>query len=104
MAKKQVKEQVKLTAAEQDGILFFHLAHCPHCLRARQLMAEVYANHPEYRAIPIREINERKESKLANQYDYYYVPAYFVNGKKVHEGVPSYDKILAVFEAAAERA
>lgn len=64
-------------------------------------MAQVFSNHPEYKTIPIREINERKEPEIADAYDYYYVPTYYVDGKKVHEGVPTYEKIKAVFEAAA---
>lgn len=101
MARKQASQNTREVNTDRSEILFFHLAHCPHCLRARQLMAEVLSNHPEYKSIPIREVNERKEPAIADAYDYYYVPTYYVNNKKVHEGVPTYDKIKAVFEAAA---
>lgn len=81
-------------------IIFFHLSYCPHCLRARQLMAQLFKTHPEYKSIPIREVNENKEPEFADSFDYYLVPAFFVDGKKVHEGRVTYDQIKAVFEEA----
>lgn len=88
------------TRRDAKPITFFHLPYCPHCLRARQLMAQVYKAHPEYRAIPLREVNELKEAELADSYDYYLVPAFFVGNKKIHEGKVTYDQIKAVFDAA----
>jgi hypothetical protein len=39
---------------------------------------------------------------LADSYDYYYVPTYYVDGVKVHEGAASKKIIEGVYRAAAE--
>ena len=63
-------------------------------------MEELKKEHPEYQAVEIRIADEKKEKELADSLDYYYVPTYFVDGRKVHEGVPTKEKVQAVYEAA----
>lgn len=63
-------------------------------------MAELQSENPAYLKLDIQLIDERKEAGLADAYDYYYVPTYYVGGIKVHEGAASRDKIRAVFERA----
>jgi len=43
------------------------------------------------------EINEVAEAKLADTYDYYYVPTFYVDEKKIYECSPShgYEEIKA---------
>ncbi|MCL2498186.1 MAG: hypothetical protein FWF06_06200 [Symbiobacteriaceae bacterium] len=48
----------------------------------------------------ITTIDEQKEPQLADSYDYYYVPTYFVGGEKLHEGVATKEKLEAVLRAA----
>lgn len=88
--------------SDTPAITFFHTRFCPHCLRARQLMAKLFRKHPEYKSITIQEIDENKEAAYAKQFDYYYVPAFYVGNKKVMEGAPTYEQIKSVFEAAAK--
>lgn len=76
------------------------LASCPHCRRAFQLMEELKAAHPDYAGVSIEVIEEDKHPEIADALDYYYVPTFFVGGRKVHEGVPSREAIAAVFEEA----
>lgn len=76
------------------------LASCPHCRRAFALMDELKAAHPAYAAVPVEVIEEDKHPEIADALDYYYVPTFFVDGCKVHEGVPSREAVAAVFEAA----
>lgn len=76
------------------------LASCPHCRRALKLMEELTASHPEYGDVPIEIIEEDKHPEIADKLDYYYVPTYFVDGVKVHEGVPSLEKVDEVFRRA----
>jgi glutaredoxin len=83
-------------------IKMFMMGTCPHCRRALELMEEIFIEHPEYRDIPIKKIDENLESDYANKFDYYYVPTFFVGNAKVHEGIPSKDDIRKVFlEASA---
>ncbi|WP_066645408.1 glutaredoxin family protein [Christensenella timonensis] len=70
---------------------------CPHCKRAFELMDELKKEHPEYNQVDIETIEERREPEKTKGYDYWYVPCFFVDGVKVHEGVPSKEKIEQVF-------
>lgn len=81
-------------------ILLFKLKGCPHCRLALKLQEQLLEEHPEWRDIPLRVIDEREEKALADQYDYYYVPCYYVDGVKVHEGHAEREDIEKVFQAA----
>ena len=63
-------------------------------------MEELKKTNPEYSNIQVTVIDEELQPEIAKQYDYYYVPTYYVDGIKVHEGVPSEDIIRMVFEEA----
>lgn len=69
-----------------DEITLFILEDCPHCKLALAHQRELIAAHPEWDEIPIRVVDEAVEVGYANSFDYYYVPCYYVNGVKVHEG------------------
>ncbi|MFZ7104316.1 MAG: glutaredoxin family protein [Peptococcaceae bacterium] len=75
---------------------------CPHCKNALLWMDELQKENPQYSKIELRIIDEEREPAAANQYDYYYVPTYFVNGVKLHEGVPSKDIVRKVLAKALE--
>jgi len=47
---------------------------------------EVKRAHPELAALDIELIEESEEPTVAEQYDYYYVPTFYIDGVKVHEG------------------
>ena len=83
-------------------VMMFMMPSCPYCKNARRWMDEVFYEHPEYKAVELEIIDEIKESKFADRYDYYFVPTYYVGGVKVHEGVPQKDTILRVFQSAYE--
>jgi len=58
--------------------------------------------------IGLAEVENEKELKQLcyysplKKYDYHYVPTYYVDGKKLHEGAASLKKIKRVFDAAME--
>lgn len=83
-------------------ILMFIMKTCPHCQRALAWMEELKQENPQYQTLDITIIDEQRESSLANQYDYYYVPTYYVDGVKVHEGAASKAIVSKVFEKALE--
>ena len=76
----------------------FILPYCPHCKRALNWMNELYQENNLYKTINIDIIDEEKESELANEYDYYYVPSFFDGNKKLHEGVASKEIIKKIFD------
>ena len=45
-------------------------------------------------------IDETRQPDVAEKWDYYYVPTYFVGKEKLHEGAATKDKIQRVFERA----
>ncbi|HML46862.1 MAG TPA: thioredoxin family protein [Clostridia bacterium] len=81
-------------------ITLFHQEYCPYCREARRWMAELQKENPTYLKLDIELIDERKEPGLADTFDYYFVPTYYIGGEKVHEGVASREKIRDVFEKA----
>lgn len=85
------------------SLIYFKLKNCPYCKRADKLLSELLEENPEYRKIEIKIVDESSESKLANSYDYYYVPAFFSEDKKLHEGVADKEKIVAVLDYALEK-
>jgi thioredoxin 1 len=86
--------------AELKQITFFHLPYCPYCLDARRIMADLYREYPEFKNIPVQEIDESRERALAESYDYYLVPAYYIGEEKLHEGIPTKKSLLKVFQFA----
>ena len=67
-------------------ITLFYLSGCQYCNAAFHLMEELRNENPAYRSIQIIAIDEEKDAQLANQYDYYLVPTFYVGNRKVHEG------------------
>lgn len=63
-------------------------------------MEELKQEQPVYQNINITYIEESEQPQLADTLDYWYVPTYFVDGIKKHEGAATKDKIKAVFDAA----
>ena len=82
-------------------VLLFKLANCPHCKLALRCQEELFQEHPEWRDIPLKVVDEAEEPALADTYDYYYVPTYYVDGEKVHEGHAEKGDVERVFRLAA---
>ena len=83
-------------------VLMFITDWCPYCKKAFSLMEELKKTNPKYTNIEVKVIDEEIQPEIAKQYDYYYVPTYYVNGVKVHEGVPSKDIVCKVFDEACK--
>ena len=81
-------------------ITYFYLDGCPYCRAADRMLEELRAENPEFAKIPIQKIEERENSALADQYDYYYVPCLWIENRKLHEGVPNKEQLYAVLEHA----
>ena len=81
-------------------IKLFYIEGCPHCRKAFRILDELKAKNPEYSKIDVEYIDENKDVVSANLYDYYYVPTFFVDDVKMHEGVPTEEKIERVLKEA----
>lgn len=74
----------------------FYLENCPHCRRAFKMIDVLKHKNPKYQDIEIEYIDESINVYAANAYDYYLVPTFYVDGVKIHEGVPTIEKIEEV--------
>ena len=84
-------------------ILMFYLSDCPHCRGAMRFEEELRRENPAYAALRIERIDEAADPKTAEKYDYYFVPTYYVDGVKVHEGRNGKADIKRVFDSALSR-
>ena len=75
---------------------------CPHCKRAINWIDEVKQENPKYQEIKVEIIDEEKTPEMAKQYDYYYVPTYFVGMRKAFEGGTTKEIVRKVFEEASD--
>jgi len=81
-------------------ITMFTMASCPYCREALRFMDELYKSDERYRSIPLEMIDEVVHPEIANRYDYYYVPTYYVGDKKKHEGAATLKAVKRVFDEA----
>lgn len=66
-------------------------------------MEELKKENSLYEKVEVKIIDEEKQPEIAKKYDYYYVPTYYVDDVKLHEGVPSKEIVKNVFEEALKR-
>lgn len=81
-------------------ILMMKLESCPYCHQALDIMEELKKECPEYKNIPVKMVNQDEDTELSESLDYWYVPTYYVGGEKLHEGVPTKEKIRKVYDEA----
>ena len=47
----------------------------------------------------IQMIEESEQAEIANQYDYYYVPSFYYNEQKLHEGAISEQELVTILQS-----
>jgi len=83
-------------------VTMFVMETCPHCIKALEFLDRLKKEHPEYQQIEIERIDEEAHPDIANRYDYWLVPTFYVGEEKLHEGVPTLDKVERVLKTALE--
>lgn len=81
-------------------ILMMKQAACPYCRAAEKMIAKLQEQDPRYRALDIERVDENERPDFAATLDYWYVPTFFVDGVKLHEGAATEEKVKAVLDAA----
>lgn len=81
-------------------ITMFITSWCPHCKRALSFMEELKSENPAYNSIDINIVDEEEQPDFAKQFNYYYVPTYFVEEVKAHEGAVTKEIIKNVLDKA----
>ena len=84
------------------SVKLFYLHSCPYCKRALQYIAEAQAAHPELAAVKIEMIEESELPDVADKFDYYYVPTFYVDGVKEHEGGIYPEEVERILRKALE--
>ena len=69
---------------------------CPFCTMALQHIKR--AEEELGRTFDIDIIDETRDPVTAYQHDYYFVPTFYIDDVKVHEGVVDYDKVLDILK------
>ncbi|MEG1800463.1 MAG: thioredoxin family protein [Oscillospiraceae bacterium] len=85
------------------NIIFFYLNGCPHCKKANTILQELFTQNPQYKNLDTTMVEEKQNADIADKYDYFYVPCFYVDGKKLHEGAVTKEKIKAVLDSAMEQ-
>ncbi len=83
-----------------NELTLFILPDCPHCVKALRLQRELIEEFPELSAVNIRVIDESAEPELADSFDYYYVPTYYLGGEKLHEGIVDKELVRSILYKA----
>lgn len=81
-------------------ITMFTMAGCRYCHEALRYIEELYKSDERYRDIPLEKIDENEHPDIADRYDYYFVPTFYVGGKKMHEGAANLQAVRRVFDLA----
>ena len=74
----------------------------PFLQKALRYIEEAKAAHPELAPVEIEMIEESEEPEVADRYDYYYVPTFYVDGVKVHEGGIYPEEVEKILRLALE--
>ena len=83
-------------------VKLFYLKACPFCKRALQYIEAAQAAHPELAAVGIELVEESEQPEVADAFDYYYVPTFYIGGTKVHEGGIEAGEVEALLRKALE--
>jgi len=81
-------------------VLLFHFESCPFCRYARRWVEEALTEDSDLQALDIELIDEQLCPGIASQYDYWYVPCFYVEGQKMHEGVCTKKKVAKILRQA----
>ncbi len=84
-------------------ITYFYLANCPHCRNADRIIQEIVAEDSKYAGVTFEKIEESQNKALADSYDYWYVPCFYLGKQKLMEGVPTKEKIQAAMDMALQQ-
>ncbi len=83
-------------------VKLFYLKNCPFCKKALRYIEELKAEHAELAAVDIEMLEESELPDVADKFDYYYVPTFYVDGVKEHEGGIYPEEVERILRKALE--
>ena len=84
------------------NVKLFYLKKCPFCKKAIGYIDALKAQYPELADLEIEMIEESEQADVANAFDYYYVPTFYVDGVKEHEGGIYTEEVEKILRKALE--
>lgn len=69
-------------------VIMFYIDGCPYCAKAKRALQELKEENPGYAVVGVEMINEQDHPEISKNYNYYYVPTFFVGGEKIYEAQP----------------
>ena len=69
-------------------ITAFYLNGCPYCRQARKALEDLINEDNKYSHVIIDWIEEENNPQISEKYNYYYVPAMFIDNDKLYEAQP----------------
>lgn len=83
-------------------VILFHFQSCPYCREARNWLDELAREQPELSCVEVERIDENLCPQIARQYDYWFVPTFYVDGIKMHEGACDKKTVERVLRSALQ--
>ena len=83
-------------------VILFHFQSCPYCRAARNWLDELAREDPALACVEVERIDENLCPDIARRYDYWYVPTFYVDGVKVHEGACDKRTVERVLRSALQ--
>lgn len=84
------------------NVKLFYLKQCPFCKKAIRYIEELKAQYTELACVDIEMIEESEQADVADKLDYYYVPTFYVDGVKEHEGGIYPEEVEKILRKALE--
>jgi glutaredoxin len=84
------------------NVKLFYLKQCPFCKKAIRYIEELKAQYTELACVDIEMIEESEQADVADKFDYYYVPTFYVDGVKEHEGGIYPEEVEKILRKALE--
>ena len=96
-----IKPAEKCTPSELRMVeLYDRYRELDRLYKSGRLDRELTAEYPELQSVEIERIDEIRHPEIANRFDYWYVPTFYVDGRKAHEGACTKKGVEAVLRSA----
>lgn len=83
-------------------VTVFYQPMCPFCKNAFKFIKELTAENEAFKNIEWELIDELKEPEFADKFDYYYVPTFYFEGEKIHEGGIFKNEVKALMQSVID--
>ncbi|NCB91009.1 MAG: serine dehydratase subunit alpha family protein [Clostridia bacterium] len=77
---------------------------CRHCRQAFGIIEDLRRSNAEYEKLEFKFIDTERDKELLDEYEFTYVPCFYIDQKRVMEGVPTNENIEEIFKLAMEDA